>query len=185
MPLDLMNMPNIYFAPPLGVRELKIGEDWRAIWNETTGFPEGAPVTYGYAVVACDDKGFVTRELGAELWSIVEGPIEADEKPPAFVKRAAAAQMGASGGTIDLLGFFECRATSNNAEHPVGFLTIRPIYLMAAKTMKDLGRDTGWERRRLPMNEFAKALRDRYPQFLEAMTMAVDRYMVSRAKGAG
>ncbi len=183
MPLDLMNMPNIYIAPPLGVRELKIGEDWRAIWNASAAFPDGAPVTYAYAVIACDDRGFVTRKLGAESWSTVEGALNPGENAVAFVKRTAETQMAATGGSVDLLGFFECRATSQNTEHPVGFLTIRPIYLMAAKKMKELGRESGWERRRLPMNEFAKTLRERYPEFLEAMNMAVDRYMVARARG--
>ena len=173
----------IYIADPLGVKELNLGDAWRAVWVASDDLPAEAPVAFAYAVAVCDEKGYVTRPTGGNRWGVVEGDVPAGETGAAFVKRAALSQAGATGGRTHLLGYFDCKATSYNAEYPLGARVVRPIYLLIAKSMKDIGRESGFERRRLPMNEFARALRDGYPELGETIMQAVDRYMVMRARG--
>ena len=93
------------------------------------------------------------------------------------------ASRNATAGVPHLLGYYECRATSHNPDFPVGTTTVRPIYLFAATKLKDIGRESGFERRRLPLNEFAKALRTGYPELNESITIAVDRYLVLQSRG--
>jgi ADP-ribose pyrophosphatase YjhB (NUDIX family) len=166
-----------------GVKELNIGNAWRATWVADPELPEGAPVLHAYVVVLCDEKGYVTRRTGTSHWGVAEGAVAAGETPEAFARRAAAEQTGAVAGEPQLLGYFECRATSYNPDFPAGTTTVRPIYLFAARKMQDLGPNANFERRRLPLNEFAKALRASYPELNESITLAVDRYLVQKAKG--
>ena len=51
------------------------------------------------------------------------------------------------------------------------------------RKLRDLGKDAPFERRRLPMNEFAGVLRGRYPELRASITKAVDRYAVLQARG--
>ncbi len=183
MVLPGMEGMNFYIADPLGRKELNLNDDWRAVWVEGGDFPPGAPVVYGYVMVVMEDKGYVTRRAGDEVWGVVEGVVSPVEKPAQFVKRASLEQAGVQAGRAVPIGYFDCRATSNNTDYPVGSSTIRPVTLMVAKKVKDIGRDSGFERRRLPLNEFAGALRKRYPEVHDAMATALDRYMVMRARG--
>jgi hypothetical protein len=166
-----------------GIKELNIGDAWRATWVAADALPEGAPIIHGYVVVLSESKGYVSRRAGTAHWGVAEGAVNAGEAPAAFAKRAAAEQAGATAGSAHLIGFFECRATSYNPDFPAGTTTVRPIFLFAASKMKDLGRASNFERRRLPLNEFAKALRTGYPELNESITMALDRYLVMQAKG--
>jgi hypothetical protein len=166
-----------------GVKELNIGDAWRATWVAEPEIPEGAPVIYGYVVVAGDSKGYASRRTGSTQWGVAEGAVLANESPEAFAKRAAAEQAGAVAGKAHLIGFFECRATSHNPDFEAGVTTVRPIYLFAATKLKDLGREAGFERRRLPLNEFAKTLRASYPELNESITATLDRYLVLQARG--
>ncbi|MFN0095213.1 MAG: NUDIX domain-containing protein [Dehalococcoidia bacterium] len=178
-----MNGPLPYIPDPLGVRELNISDEWRGRWVEGAALPDGVPVLHGYAVVICDDKGYVTRPAGDARWGVVEGVVAPNETPLAWAKRAAKEQASATAGVVEMLGYLDCRATSHNAAFPVGTPSVRPIYLFAAKTVKELGKASGYERRRLPLNELAALLRSRYPEFEREMSDAVNRYMVLRAKG--
>jgi hypothetical protein len=175
---------NMYIPEWLGVMELNLGNAWRAVWNGREEIPPEAPLLYGYVVVICDDKGYVTRPAGDTRWGVAEGTIAADEQPAAFVKRIALEQTGAQGGKPELIGFFECKATSHNPDFPVGYAGVRPIYLLVAAKMKDIGRGSGFERRRLPLNEFVAALRAGYPELNDHVPEAVDRYLVTKAKAA-
>ena len=173
----------VYIPKWAGVRELNIGDEWRAVWVKDDEIPEGAPVIYAYAVVMTDEKGYVSRPSGTPKWGVVEGTLGLDEDAKAWIRGAVREQAGGEGGRLELLGYFECKATSNNPDFPKGTATVRPIYLAIPKKMKDIGKDSDFERRRLPLNEFAKALRDRYPELNECITSAVDRYLMLRAKG--
>ena len=183
MVLPGMENMNFYIADPLGRKELNLNDDWRAVWVGSDTLPANAPVVYGYAMVVMEDKGYVTRRAGDEVWGVVEGVVSPVEKPEQFVKRATLEQAGAQSGRGILIGYFDCRATSHNADYPVGSATVRPVTLFIAKKMKDIGRDSGFERRRLPLNEFAVALRKRYPEVIDAMSGALNQYMVMRARG--
>jgi len=167
----------------VGIRELNIGDAWRATWVADEEAPADAPVLHGYVVVVSDEKGYVSRRTGQANWGVAEGAVQAGEKAAAFVKRAAAEQAGATAGKAHPIGYFECRATSHNPDFPVGTTTVRPIYLFVATKMKDLGKDSNYERRRLPLNEFAKALRQGYPELNESITRAVDQYLVLKSRG--
>ena len=61
---------------------------------------------------------------------------------------------------------------------------MRPIYLIIAKQVKDLGPSAAYERRRLPLNEYTMAIRTRYPELHNYMVPAVDVYLTLRARGA-
>lgn len=179
---DLMNLPNFFIPAPPGVKELNLGDEWRATWEADPELPEGIPVLYGYAIVVCEGKGYIARREGDLRWRSVEGASQAGEKPLAFAKRAAKEQAGATSiERVEQMGYYMCRATSHNPNFPPGATTARPIYLVVAKKVADTMRGTGFERRRLPMNEFADALRGAYPEFAESITKAVDRYMVIQA----
>jgi hypothetical protein len=163
--------------------ELNLGDEWRALWVEGQPFPEGVPVLHLYAAVLMGDKGYVVRERGSDArWGTVEGPVAPGEKPDAAIKRMAKEQVNATPVRLELMGYLRCRATSHNTEYPKDSPAVRPIYLFAAKQVKDLGSTASFERRRLPMNEYMVAIRSRYPEIDDYLPKAVERYMVLRAK---
>ena len=177
---------NFHFEPRwVGTRELNIGNAWRAMWVDDEPIPAEAPVLYGYVVVVSDGKGYATRRAGQTAWRTVEGAAQANEKPEAFAKRVAHEQTGAATGKAVLIGYFECKATSYNPDFPVGTATVRPVYLFVATKMQEIGKESGFERRRLPINEYVRVLRAGYPELQDSLTTALDRYIVQQAKGAG
>lgn len=173
----------VYIPPPGGALELNIGDQWRARWVDQQELPATAPVDYAYAVVCMENRGYVARRAGEGAWGTVEGDLRPGERPDAFVKRAAREQTGAVAGKVELIGFLECRATRHNTAYPTDAVTLRPLYLVVAKQMKDVPEESGFERRRLPMNEFLAALRTRYPELELYLSKAAERYAVMRAKG--
>ncbi len=183
MGIDLQALALSYKPAHLGIHELRMGNDWRAYWIEADELPPDAPVLYSYAVVVAEDKGYVTRRAGERIWSTVEGARRADEAPEGCVKRMAAEQAGVVTAAVRLIGFYECRATTHNPDFPAGTVTVRPIYLVVAKKLSEMGKDALFERRRLPMNEHARALRERYPELNESIVRTVDQYAVLKARG--
>ena len=165
-----------------GVKELNIADDWRARWVDEQELPENAPVHYAYSLLVMGDKGYGVREAGGNRWGMLEGET-GGEAPDAFIKRAAKDWVGATLARVELIGFFECRATRHNTEFAQGELTVRPLYLAVAKTMSDVAPNKGHERRRFPMNEYAVAMRGRYAEFLDHLQQAFQRYAVIQAKG--
>lgn len=163
--------------------ELNIGDQWRARWVEGEPLPAAIPVAHLYATLVMDDKGYVVRARGTEAWNTIEGAPEQGEKPDAALKRLAKAQANAAPGRVGLIGYLDCRATSHNTEYAKDARTIRPVYLFVAKQMKDLGRESAYERRRMPMNEYMMAIRNRYPEIDDYLPRTVERYYVMRAKG--
>ena len=181
-PPDLGSLASFYQPMPVAAKEVNFNDEWRARWFAQSELPESAPVAYEYVVVVMGDKGYVTRPKGATVWGSVEGA-RGDETPEACVRRSVKEQLGATAGRIDLLGFFECRATSHNPEFPKDFITVRPVYLVVAKKIDDLPRDSAFEKRRLPINEFMPALRGRYPELEAQVQAAGQRYAILRAQG--
>jgi hypothetical protein len=167
----------------LGIRETRLGNDWLARWIDADTLPAGAPAAYGYAVVLMGDKGYVTRAAGSEHWDALEGAIPAGTKPDAWLKSAARDRIGATLGKTVLIGYLECRATSHNPEFAAGTVTIRPFYAVAAKKVEDQPRDAGWERRRLPANEFSAYVRQRYPDIEEYLQKAIELVLIWKARG--
>jgi hypothetical protein len=164
--------------------ELNIGDEWRGRWVEREPLPSGVPVLHVYGALVMDDRGYVVRERGSEArWATIEGPVAASEKPEAALKRLAKEQANATPARIEMIGFLDCKATSHNPDYPKDARSVRPIYLFAAKQVKDLGSAAPFERRRLPMNEYMVAIRSRYPEIDDYLPKAVERYMILRAKG--
>lgn len=171
---------------PVGVVELNIGDQWRAKWVDAEELPDGAPVAFAYAVVYGKDRGYVTRPRGSsDPWRVVEGAVESGETAEDFVKRHALARMGITVGHMEMVGFLECKATKFNTEYPIGSVTVRPIYVAVASSVEDVPDDSGWERRRMRLNEHSKEVRARYPEIDEYMVKAMQRYMVLQALGKG
>jgi ADP-ribose pyrophosphatase YjhB (NUDIX family) len=169
---------------PAGVLELNINDQWRGIWIDADELPEDAPVFFAYALVYKGDKAYVTRPRGSdESWRTVEGDLKEGETPEDFVRRASYEMTGAKVEHIELVGFLECKATSQNKDFPAGSITVRPIYIAAAKAVEDVPDDSGFERRRLRLNEHSKAIRDRYPEIDDYMVKAMQRYAVLQASG--
>lgn len=173
---------NIYFPPPAGQKELNLSDDWRGLWVDDTELPAGVPVLYAYAMVLLGDKGYVSRPIGAPTWGTVEGET-AGQPPEKYVRAAAKEQVGATVASMEMLGYFECRATSHNTEFSAGALSARPLYLVVAKQVGDLAKGSQFEKRRLPLNEYMMALRLRYTELTDQLAIAGQRYAVLRAKG--
>lgn len=168
-----------------GVLEIKFGDDWRAKYIAENEIPENAPVTYGYALVVMDEKGYVTRAKGSEgAWLTVEGPVAPGETAEAWATRAANEQTGAVAATVFVNGFLECKATSHNPQYEAGTVTVRPFLVVIAKQMDDVPDDSGHERRRMPLNEYATTVRRQYAAFDQHVTAAIDRYVVMARTGA-
>ncbi|MCC6385746.1 MAG: hypothetical protein IT302_00020 [Dehalococcoidia bacterium] len=178
-PMDM----NIYIPDPLAVVELNLGDHWRGRWVETDELPDGAPTTFGYVVVCMADKGYLTREKGTDRFGVVGGTFEAGEKPAAWLKRVVLEQTGATPGRTQLLGYFDCRATSHNPDYEAGAATVRPVYLVSAKAIKDLGAKSRFERRRMPMNEFAVEVRKRHPEVDAQLQAAINIHMTLHLRG--
>lgn len=167
---------------PPGVRELNLGDLWRARWVEGGPLPRGVPVDRLYGVVLLDSKGYVSRARGAEHWDTLEGVPAAGEPPAAFLKKLARDHVGADATVIELIGYLDCRATSHNPTAPAGTAAVRAFYTMAARKVAANPGDPAFERRRLPLNEFMQALRLRYPEFEEYFGKSVERYVILHAK---
>jgi hypothetical protein len=163
-----------------GVVELNLQDQWRARWVDEQVLPPNAPVNYAFGMVVAGEKGYVIRRPGEPAWGMVEGET-GDEGAQAFVEGQVRARMGIEPGLVDLIGFFECKATRHNREYKQGSLTIRPFYLVVAKEVGTT--PSGWERRRLPLNEFMVALRARYPELDEYLGKAAFRYALLRKEG--
>ena len=178
--VDFNQMP-VYEPRWPGVKELNLEDQWRARWVNEQELPEGAPVHYAYAAVFFGDKGYAARAIGANRWGMLEGLVgglSADE----YLKNSCKA-VGITIGEAELVGFFECKATSHNPEFEAGDLTVRPLYVISAKSVKDVPEGSAWERRRFPRNEYLAALRARYPELMDYLTLAFGRYAVMAAKG--
>ncbi len=179
-----MVMPGFAYEPRWpGVVELNLEAQWRARWVDEQVLPVNAPVAYVYALVFIGDRAYVSRRAGDESWATVEGPVPPGEKVEPVVKRLAAEQTGAVASKLLLAGFLECRATSHNPDYPAGAITVRPVYGVVARQVKDLGPSSPYERRRLLLNEHMEAIRKRYPELREYLGKASERYMVLRARG--
>jgi hypothetical protein len=183
-----MGMPDFpagppYIPDPPGVREIRLGDAWLARWSDSLELPEGVPVSAVYASVMMDGKGYVVRPKGTAAWRSVEGTAERAETGEAALKRLLMAQIAATIGRTELVGFLDCRATSFNPAYPAGAASVQPVYLAIAKTIGNMPANGEWERRRLPLNEHIAALRLAYPQFEEYFAKTVDRYAVLRARG--
>ncbi len=173
------------YAPrdPAGVVELNINDHWRAKWIADSELPEHAPVMTAYAMVFRGERAYVTREHGEDRWSIIEGDLGESESAEDFVVRAAFERTGAKVTKTELFGFFECKATSQNPQFPVGTITVQPFYIASASDVEDVPDESGYERRRLPLNEFNKLIRARYPQSDLYLQQGTQRYTVMLARG--
>lgn len=177
-------MPQYVPRAPAGVVELNIGDQWRAKWVDADELPKDAPVIFAYALVYRGDKGYMTRPRGSdETWRSVEGQLEPGETAEDFVRRASHEMTGATIDHVELVGFLECKATSFNKDFPVGSVTVRPLYVAVASEIDDVPEDSGFERRRMRLNEHSKALRARYPEIDEYIVKAMHRYSVLQVSG--
>jgi len=185
-----MGAPSLYdlmsYTPRWpAVRELNLNDEWRARWVEEDTLPPGAPVLFAYGAVFCGDRGYAVRPAGSDQpWGALEVAVTLGDDAASAVASAARERTGAEGGQTVLVGFLECKATSHNPDFPAGTLAVRPIYLVAAREMRDLPTGAAWERRRFPIADYLKALRTRYPELDAYFGEAGQRYLVLRAKGA-
>ncbi|MGI8925075.1 MAG: hypothetical protein ACR2HN_00335 [Tepidiformaceae bacterium] len=141
------------------------------------------PAVKAFAALYMDDKGYALRRRGEERWGIIEGAPEPGEKPLAFVRRVAREWAGAVPGKVVAIGYLDCRATTHNPNYPADSEGVIPLYIVAAKQVRDVPAASPYERRRLPMNEYLTALRNRYPELIEEMGKVVERYVIMRARG--
>lgn len=164
-----------------GVKELNLADMWRARWVDEQELPDHAPVHYVYVLLLMGDKGYAVREDGANRWGMVEGFSEG-RSAEAFLKDALKEQANATLGEAQLIGFFECRPTRHNQEFAKDEVTVRPLYVVAAKKVGDMPPGSRFERRRFPLNEYVVAMRARYPEFIDHLKKAFGQYAVMQAK---
>lgn len=161
---------------------MNLQDQWRARWVDEQELPGGAPVAYVYAMVLAGDKGYLARPKEGGRWEMFEGAVGEGEASE-FVERELAARLGVTAARLVLIGFLECKATRHNASHPMGTVTVRPLYLAIAGEVGDVPPASEFQRRRLPMNEFMVALRARYPELDDHLQAAAAEYAVMRARG--
>ena len=181
-----MTMPE--YRPPVtwrepGVIEMNIAGQWRARWVEAAELPAGVEVTVVRGIIFADDRGYALRPHGGATWNGIEDELPAGEQPEAFIKRIVKERIGITVGTLVLIGYQACKATSQNTTHREGEITLRPLYLVVGKTVKESPAGSGYERRRWPVNEFGMVMRTRYPEFETRISELLQRYGVGRAKG--
>ena len=162
------------------VKELNLQDQWRARWNETGQLPEHAPVQRVYALLFLADKGYAVRTPGESVWGMIEGDPEG--APVDKFLKDQAKSLGVTLASTELTGFYECRPTRHNTEYQPDDTVVRPLYILVAKTVKDTPGDSPWERRRFPQNEYAVAMRARYPELLDQLVKAFARYAVIHAQ---
>jgi ADP-ribose pyrophosphatase YjhB (NUDIX family) len=170
----------------VGTLELNIEDRWRATWVDEQELPEHAPVFYLYALVFKGDKGYVSRPEGSsESWRTVEGELEPGETVDEAVARMALQQVGATVKRTSLVGFLECKATTHKTDprFKPGDVTVRPLYVVVAKSVEEIPEGAGFERRRLPLNEYMVAIRKRYPELDQDMARGAQMYAVMQARG--
>jgi hypothetical protein len=172
--VDFASMPAYEPRWP-GVKELNLADQWRARWVNEQELPEGAPVHYLYALLGMGDKGYAVRAAGENRWGMLEGLV-GDLSAEDFLKTAAKERAGLTIGQTALVGFLECKPTSHNAEFTKDDVVVRPIFVVQAKSVADVPANSGYERRRFPLNEYVVALRTRYPELIDYLTLAVNRY---------
>ncbi|GAB4337717.1 MAG: hypothetical protein Kow0010_25920 [Dehalococcoidia bacterium] len=166
-----------------GEKELNLGDEWRAQWEEAGELPEHAPTFYHYTVVVLKDRGYVTRPVGEQVWRTVEGPLEPGQVLEDAIREEVYRQTGVVAQKLRLIGYFECKATRHNTAFPMGSVTVRPVYVAIGERVDDIPDNSGFERRRLPLNEFVAALRRRHIEIQDQLGKAVDTYLVMRARG--
>ena len=164
-------------------RELNFGDHWRALWVEEDELPEGAPVTYAYALVMKGERGYVTRKGDTDQWRAVEIEMEQGDDPEAIVTAECLRQTGATVDKLILPGFFELKATRHNPDHEIGTIRVRALYVAVAKEVDDVPDDSPHRRRRMPINELSKTLKEQYNELDHIWRRALDVYLVRLAKG--
>ncbi len=181
-PPDMQQMMRQYKPRWLGVYELNLGDEWRAVWEAAEELPEDAPVFVLRVVIFKDDRGYATRGAGSDdPWGIAEGYLEPGESVEDCVTRTALEQTGAKLASSHLIGFLECKATSHNPNFSAGDMTVQPLYVGVASEVGDIPDGAPYERRRMPMNEFMRAIRIRHREIERYLNDAGQRYAVLRA----
>ena len=166
-----------------GRHDLNLGDQWRAHHVDDGELPENAPVLMFYALVAKGDRGYVTRKHGDTAWHIVEAAYDGSQPLADALAAAVYEQTGARVSGSFMSGFLECRATQHNREFKEGSMSVRPLFFVAANEVEDVPDDSGYERRRMPMNEYANAMRQYYHELHPYLLRAIDRYLIRHTKG--
>ena len=185
MPLGDMPTPTPPEARFGGTLEIILEGAWRATYVNDEPLPDDLPAARGYVIVVKGEHGYVVGgdDGEADDWKIVEDTIADDETPEEFVIRAAYEQVGAVVGHTIYTGYLDCEATSFNADYEVGEHTVRPIFTAAASKVGPIPDDSGYHRRRMPMNQFQTTLRLRYPELWKHLSRGLDQYLILQRSG--
>jgi hypothetical protein len=165
-----------------GVRELNIGDQWRAVYAEEEK-PEGVPETHAYVVVVKDDRSYLLRRKGTDKWGTLE--VEIPEGTPADEAIGAALQerLGATLALLVTGGHFQCRATRHNTTHETGMPTMRGFYTAVVGEVEPQAEDAEYERRRLRFNELMKAIRQQHRELEPYLIKVFEKWLVMQTKG--
>lgn len=179
---SMSDIANMYRPLPLAVKELRINDQWLGRWSDADELPEHAPVGYVYATLYSGDKGYLVRPRGTQdVWAAIDDET-AGEDPETWLGREVPARTGLQIGQLVLVGFLECRPTKFN-DVPKETIQVRPLYIVIAGKVDDVPEASGYERRRVILNDYLTAMRNRYPEIRSYMERAHDRYLTMRAKG--
>ena len=178
---SMSDIAQMYRPLPLAVKELRINDAWLGRWSDADELPEHGPVGYVYATLYSGDKGYLIRPKGAEVWAAIDSET-GGEDPETWLRREVPARTGLGIGKLILTGFLECRPTKFN-DAPKGTIQLRPLYIVIADTVENVPATSTFERRRVILNEYLAAMRNRYPEIRSYMEKAHDRYLTMRAKG--
>ena len=187
MPLGDIPMPNIPIPEEHyhGKVEVILGSDWTGEYfdAEETPLPEGVPILHASACVVKGDYGYLTEKDGTEGWNVVEGDVPEGETAEEFVTRTAYEQFGATISETLLVGFLDCEATSSNGEYEAHFRALRTLHIAVASAVGPVPEESGYHRRRLPMNQFQNELRKRYLLLSQHFFTGLNRYTILERTG--
>lgn len=181
--MDNFDPSSIYIPDPLGVREHKLGDDWRAVYTRQGEIPDGVKVDHAIILLFMNGRGYVFRESESDTWGTIEDAPNDGEDVEAFVTRVTAEHAGATLRLQEISGFLDCKATSHNPNYPVGSRVARPLIIAAASEMEDQRPGGKYMRRRLPANEYIAIIRKKYPELQGYMGDAINRYLILNARG--
>ena len=180
-------VPNIPMQPRrapkyAGVTEINLGDEWRGVYEEGEP-PEDTLVLFAIGILVKKDKGILVKKTTEVQWNILEGIPEKGESTDAFLKKIAEEHAGVSVNKILTLGHDNMKATRHNTEYDLGTPAVRTFSLVIAETMGQIPEESEYTRRRLPLSEYAVAIRKRYPEFTKHLGKALDQYIIMQAKG--
>jgi ADP-ribose pyrophosphatase YjhB (NUDIX family) len=151
-----------------------------AVWFRASELPEDAKVTHVTLIPYRGEKAVVAWQAGKQ--SLPEGDVREGERAEDAVRRVAEEQAGILEPTMQLLGYFRCRATSYHKTQAPDTITYQALYAVETGTLADFPSDQAYERRIILQRDLNTLLRSSYVEVRREYTDALDAWLLERLK---